>query len=184
MQHRIFLVPPHGDPEDGRVHWERRHGDLFTATPGLLGYRQNRPVAEEWARGTARFCSETWFADRDAERRAYSSAYYRDVVTADEMSFLDRDAAWSAAVVAGSGEPDPAGGVRVLWFDDYPPPGARWHPLELSRPVPPPGRGTRVYTALVAEAAEALSLTRGAEGAALVCRPVTFAEPSPKWSPR
>ncbi|PXY36568.1 EthD domain-containing protein [Prauserella flavalba] len=182
MQHRIFLVPPLGDPEAGRRHWEQRHGDLFTATPGLLGYTQNRPVAQEWARGTARFCSETWFADRDAERGAYSSAYYREVVTPDEASFLDRQAAWSAAVVGG--EAGPADGIRVLWFDDAPPPGARWRPLELSRPVPPPGRGTRVYTAVMAEPGEALALTRGAGPVALVCRPRAYALPSPKGSQR
>ncbi|MEU3273070.1 EthD domain-containing protein [Saccharomonospora sp. NPDC006951] len=175
MQHRIFLVPHRGDPEVARSHWERRHGDLFTATPGLLGYTQNRPVDQEWDRRTARFCSETWFADRDAEREAYASTYYRDVVAPDEASFLDRESAWASAVL-GDSVPVVAEGVRVLWFDESPPPGASWVALDLARPVPVPGKGKRVHVAVVDGVAEALSLTRGA-GVSLVCRSMGFAIP-------
>ncbi|MBB3665554.1 hypothetical protein FB384_004512 [Prauserella sediminis] len=173
MQHRIFLVPPSGDADRGRRHWEHRHGDLFVRTPGLLGYRQNRPVAEQWARGTARFCSETWFADRESERRAYASAYYRDVVTPDEAVFLVRDQAWTAAVLEGpeSALQPPDGGAAVLWFDESPPRGMSWDSWELAVPVPPPGRGKRLYTTVVADVGRALTLGADAGPVALVVRP-------------
>lgn len=175
MQHRIFLVPVAGDAECARRHWEQRHGDLFVGTPGLLGYRQNRPVAEQWALGTARFCSETWFADRTSERRAYASAYYRDVVTPDEATFLARDEAWTAAVIGGPerAPQPPSGGAGVLWFDASPPRGVPWTRWELAASVPPPGRGRLLYTTAVADVGTALTLANATGGGpvALVVRP-------------
>jgi len=176
VQHRIFVVPPapHLPLPDARRHWEDRHGGIFTPTPGLRRYRQNRPLGEEWDRGAARFCSETWYDDRDVERAAYDSAHYRDVVTPDEESFLDRDAAWSAVVLDGDGL-RPGAGKRVLWFDASPPRGLHWREVALARPVPAPGTGTALHVADLDDDADveaALALTRQADVVALVCRGV------------
>lgn len=173
MRHRIFLVPvvPHVCPGVVRRHWEERHGEVFTGTPGLLRYRQNRPVDEEWERGTARFCSETWYDDRDTERDAYRSTHYREVVTPDEASFLERDAAWSA-VVLDEGGLAPGEGLRILWFDEAPPAGPAWRTVELDRAVPPPGTGTSVHVADVDDLKIALGLTQQASAVAMVCRAI------------
>lgn len=170
MQHRIFVVPtlPRMTPAAAREHWEKCHARVFTGTPGLLHYRQNRPVDHEWRRGAARFCSETWYADRDSERAAYSSTHYLDVVRPDEATFLDRDSAWSAVVM--DEEPLTHGdGLRVLWFDEDPPSGPVWRPVRLNRPVPTPGVGSMVHVAEVADETAALALTVRARGVALVC---------------
>lgn len=178
-RHRIFLVPPLGrDVAAERGHWEERHGLVFGRTPGLLGYRQNRPVAEQWRDGTARFCSETWFADREEERAAYRSDYYRDVVTPDESGFLDRDAAWSAVVVAdGSRLSGPSTADRLIWFGADPPAGPRWQVLELDRPVPPPGIGTAAYVATLDRDLDGLPLIEADGPVALMCRPVDLVRP-------
>jgi hypothetical protein len=173
VQHRIFVVPPASRVtwEDARLHWEQRHGEAFTGTPGLRRYRQNRPVEQEWQRGAARFCSETWFDDRETERAAYGSPHYRDVVTPDEATFLDRDAAWSAVVL--DDQPlEPGEGLRVLWFDTSPPSGQAWRSARLNRPVPAPGTGSTVHVADVVDVDAALALTRHSSGVALVCRAV------------
>lgn len=98
-QHRIFVVDVRDDlpPGAARAHWTGRHGAVFGATPGLRGYLQNRPVDEG-----SFACSETEFDDRESEREAFGSAYYRDVVVADEAAFLDRDSVRVAVVLAGT----------------------------------------------------------------------------------
>ncbi|NYE35810.1 acyl-CoA synthetase (AMP-forming)/AMP-acid ligase II [Nocardioides cavernae] len=170
MQHRIFVVPlaTHLAPAEARRHWEQRHGRVFGATPGLLRYRQNRPVDAEWDAGRARFCSETWYADRAAERAAYDTDHYRETVAADEASFLDREGAWSAVVLDGDGL-GPGGGPRILWFDESPPPGPDWRPVRLDRPVPLPGNGTTLHVAAVDDVDAALALTRSTPVVGLVC---------------
>jgi fatty-acyl-CoA synthase len=179
VRQRIFVVPAASGlaPSAARLHWEERHGDVFTGTPGLLRYRQNRPVEEQWLRGTARFCSETWYADRGTERAAYDTAYYREVVTPDEAAFLDRDAAWSA-VVLDEQRLEPGEGLRLLWFDEAPPAGPGWRAVRLDRPVPPPGAGCTLHVADVTDVDAALALTRQASAVALVCRSVHQDPPS------
>lgn len=173
VQHRIFVVPtgPVLGPSAARQHWEQRHGDIFTGTPGLLRYRQNRPVDEEWECGAARFCSETWYDDRETERAAYASDHYLEVVAPDEASFLDRDAAWSA-VVLDDGALGPGEGLRVLWFDESPPDGLDWRSVRLSRPVPAPGVGSILHVADVDHLPSALMLTKQTSAVALVCHAV------------
>jgi hypothetical protein len=123
MRHRIFLVPlrPDLDPVAARRHWTEAHAPLFARTPGLRGYVQNRPEPglDGWV------CSETWFADADAERGAYASDFYVHEVTPDESRFLDRGAAW-VALVRGDGPPVPElpGAYRALilgWAGGDPP---------------------------------------------------------------
>lgn len=179
VQHRIFLVPPDSglDPHVARTHWERRHPAVFARTPGLLGYRQHRAVAEQWRRGTALVCSETWFADRETERAAYRSDHYRNVVAEDEGRFLDRASAWSAVVLAGGEHLGAtAQNWQVLWFDADPPAGAAaWNAVALGREVPGPGSGRTLHVAHVDDLGTALELVSGANVAALACRPVACA---------
>lgn len=189
MQHRLFLVPPRlgDDVERARRHWEERHGAVFVRTPGLLGYVQNRPVDEEWLSGRGWFCSETWYADRDSERRAYASTYYQDVVAQDEATFLDRSAAWSAVMLDDRAAHDvPGGGLRtsrwrVLWLSDARPPGHGWAVLPVTRAVPG-GDASLVLRKEFDDRAEALAVTRGASCPAFVCEPTTF-DPPTSWSP-
>lgn len=98
-QHRIFVVDLRDDlpVAEARSHWTGRHGAVFGATPGLRGYLQNRPVDEG-----AFACSETEFDDRETERSAFGSAYYRDVVVGDETAFLDRDSVRAAVVLVST----------------------------------------------------------------------------------
>ena len=172
MQHRIFVVPTASrvGSATARQHWEERHAGVFTRTPGLRGYRQNRPLDEEWERGNTRVCSETWYDDRNAERAAYESDHYLTVVTPDEADFLDRYAAWSAVVL--DDDLSRGDGLRILWFDEHPPPGPAWRHVRLDRPVPTPGLGSILHVADVEELEPALTLTRQASAVAFVCRAV------------
>jgi len=178
MQHRIFLVAPLGEAPHGpqRRHWEQRHGPLFAGLPGLRGYRQNRPLDREWERGRGWFCSETWFDDRSSEAASFATAFYRERVTPDEASFLDRDAAWQA-VVLGEELPQPHPAPwRVLWFGDSPPDGPAWHGAELTRPAPGPDGVRRLYAAWFDTESAALAVTRAARQGvvAFACRPHLF----------
>lgn len=185
MQHRIFLVPPIAPTAavpHPRRHWETRHAEVFAATPGLVGYRQNRPVDAEWTRGCAWFCSETWFVDADAERAAYASRYYTDVVAQDETRFLERDEAWSAAVLDDEGPLDLVG-HRILWFGEDPPAGPDWQLRALARDVPGPGTGRVMWVAATDDPEGALALTTGAPSRSLVCMPVTTTAPAQEGRP-
>lgn len=194
MQHRLFLVPAAaGTPTAAAVrHWEERHSRVFAQTPGLMRYVQNRPLTEEWAAGRAWFCSETWFADRATERNAYASPYYRDVVTADEATFLDREAAWSGVVLTTDGDhhaadltetPTKTQGWRVLWFGDEPAAELPWTQLPVTRTVPA-GRGRTVFTTVISDRERALALTVGAPCPAFVCTPTTIDVPAPAGGER
>lgn len=175
MQHRIFLVATRADVlwDEARRHWQERHGEIFVSTPGLRRYVQNRPLTEP-GQGRGVVCSETSFDSRQAERTAYSSRYYQDVVAADEARFLDREGVWNARVVSGAAAGEPAGAYRVLWFDEKPPEGERWSPLQLSRPVPGPGRGSRLYSTWTDDRDLAIEIAEGSGGLALACEPVPF----------
>lgn len=110
-RHRIFLVPtrPDVDVDVAIDHWELAHGAVFAATPGLGGYVQHRPTRPDQHRLGGRVCAEAFFADADAERRAWASDHYRGAVTRDEERFVDRAAAWAARVTSQRPLPRPAG---------------------------------------------------------------------------
>jgi hypothetical protein len=169
MVHRIFVVP--GAPRVGseviRRQWTGGHPELFTRTPGLAGYVQNRPLPEEWHRLGVFVCAETWFADRQAERAAYASDHYREVVAADEARFLDRDAVWSARV-AGPVSLERRSRYRVLVFGDG--------PLTLSRPAPGGGHGLDVRW--FDDRAAALDHAAAAPGLAIATEPAVFPIPA------
>lgn len=179
MQQRIFLVPPLGAPPhaEARAHWAEQHGALFVRTPGLRGYRQNRPLDEEWDAGRGWVCSETWYDDRAAERAAYDSTHYLESVAADEATFLHRDRAWAAAIHGDRPPPVADAGIRVLWFGDHPPSGPQWQALPLSRPAP--GGGSVVHSAWLSDPEQALALTARALVPAFACRPQSFEIPAP-----
>jgi hypothetical protein len=85
--------------------------------PGLLGYVQNRPHPDWWVHLPYLVCSETWFADRDAERAAYASAWYLEQIAVDEARMFARDDAWSSPVVGVETlRPGPTARFRVLAF--------------------------------------------------------------------
>ena len=81
MQHRIILVDTRpASPSPRRTGTGTSGTRTSTSpTPLLAGYVQNRPLEEEWERlGSRSICSETWFADHDAEKASFASDYYRD----------------------------------------------------------------------------------------------------------
>ena len=118
-QHRIILVEtgPGLPVAEAHRHWHERHADVYLPTPLLAGYVQNRPLAEEWERlGSRSICSETWFADHDAEKASFASEYYRETVMPDERRFLDRESAWMGRFLDEPPWPDPLPRYRVLAF--------------------------------------------------------------------
>jgi hypothetical protein len=85
--------------------------------PQLQGYVQNRPLAEWWVNLPYLACSETWFEDRDAERTAYASDWYRERIAVDEARIFAREQAWSSPVVEVEVLHDgPVGRFRALSF--------------------------------------------------------------------
>lgn len=171
-QRRLFLVNLRGAAPvlDEVGHWEQSHAPLFARTAGLLAYVQYRPLAEEWARGFGQVCSETVFADPDAERAAYDSDFYRDVVTPDEASFLDRDSAWSARITSGSEDAvdqDDADQFVVLRFGGGRPDGS-WTTLQTSRATP--GGGTELHLLRTPDRSTALALSAAASVPSVACR--------------
>lgn len=101
-RHRLFVVPTRDDVDldDAIDHWERRHGGVFAATPGLDGYVQHQPTRSEQRRLGGLVCAEAWFADAAAESAAFATEHYRGPVTTDERRFVDRDRAWAPLVRA------------------------------------------------------------------------------------
>jgi uncharacterized protein (TIGR02118 family) len=99
LMHRIFLAPIRGDVDLtwAHEHWTAHHGEVFSRTPGLRGYTQNRPPRSAWS-GRTHVCAESWFDDRDAEKAAFSSDYYLTAVVEDEARFVQRDQAWLSRV--------------------------------------------------------------------------------------
>ncbi len=99
-RHRWFVVPTRDDVDldDAVDHWERRHGAVFAATPGLGGYVQHQPTRADQRRLGGLVCAEAWFADRDAEAAAFATDHYRGPVTTDEHRFVDRSRAWAPLV--------------------------------------------------------------------------------------
>lgn len=165
-RHRWFVVPtrPDVDLDDAVDHWERRHGAVFAATPGLRGYVQHQPTRADQRRLGGLVCAEAWFADADAEASAFTTEHYRGAVTTDEHRFVDRSRAWAPLVRAEEvrGDPPTALPVEVVavGFDTAPPEGIAVRVLEVDRPAPG-GGPPRVLVATVSgpDAARDLAAT-------------------------
>ena len=85
-------------------------------TPLLAGYVQNRPSRRNGERlGSRSICSETWFADHDAEKASFASDYHATVMP-DERRFLARESAWMGRFLDEPPWPDPLPRYRVLAF--------------------------------------------------------------------
>lgn len=179
MQHRIIVVDTVADlpVAHAQLHWRDRHPQVYAPAPLLLGYVQNRPLEEEWQRlGTRSICSETWFADREAERALFASDYYRDVVVPDEAEFLDRDSAWMARVVT-----EPRGRLgsaryRVLAFGGESLTAEGVGVMDVDRD-PWVGDGRRVSSLWLDDRGRALDIARAATSFAFVAEPVVFVTP-------
>lgn len=174
-QRRFFLVPLRGvRPVAAEAsHWQSSHAPLFSRTPGLLHYVQYRPLPEEWARGWRHVCSETVFADRSSERAAYASDFYRAKVSADEATFLDRDAAWSARIIDGDPPIPPTrefdgDSCLVVQFGGTRPSGD-WLTLQTSREAV--GGGSEIHLFRTTDRSEALAVSAAAAAPAFACRP-------------
>ena len=138
-------------------------------TPLLAGYVQNRPLEEEWERlGSRSICSETWFADHDAEKNSFASDYYRDTVMPDEHRFLDRESAWMGRFLTDAPLPSSPPRFRVLAF------GATLPGTEgigLDRPPSP-------FASLwLDDRAAALDLARSVDGYAFAAEPAVLRIP-------
>jgi hypothetical protein len=178
-QHRIYLVSGSPAVTGSRMllHWTERHAGLFLHTPQLRGYAQNRPLAEELDRVGPLACSETWFADRTTERSAFSSPYYRQVVAADEASFLNRDALWSSAVVRSTPWPRHSLPYRVLMFGPRNPARLPGDGLETAKTVPRPGSGRWIESVWTHSRGDALVLAAAAECFAVATEPANYSIP-------
>ncbi len=119
LQHRIFLAPcrPGVSLAEAQAHWRSHHEAIMLDIPRLVGYVQNRPRQEWWVYLPYLACSETWFADREAERAAYASAWYRDQIAVDEARMFGREDAWNSPVVeVETVHNGPTGRLRTLAF--------------------------------------------------------------------
>lgn len=168
---RMFLVPLAGRAthESEVAHWQQVHAQLFRATPGLAGYVQFRGLAEEWDRGRAMLCSETEFADAVTERASFDSEFYRSQVTADEGSFLQRDAAWQARIVDVEDSDRPADRRYAVVRLAGPRPGPEWESRVMSRPTPYGGEA--IHLLWTADRAEALDRSAESPHPGFACEP-------------
>lgn len=119
MQHRVFLAPlkPGVAHADAHGHWITNHRRIMQELEGVRGYVQNQPEPACWPHVGYLACSETWYDDREAERAAYATDYYRDVIAADEARMFARDDAFSSAVTEIVEHHDgPRAGLRALAF--------------------------------------------------------------------
>ena len=157
--------------------------------PGLVGYVQDRPCQEWWIHLPYLACSETWFADRDAEHAAYASDWYQQRIAVDEALMFGRDEAWNSPVVnVETVRPGPTGRFRALGFGssagrlDSVLIDGRVETLRLLRP--PPGGGEAAIVSVWtddAELARHVALRLG--GLAFVSEPaVSLSPPRPPWT--
>jgi hypothetical protein len=191
LQHRIFLAPcrPGVSWAEAQAHWRSHHEEIMLEIPGLIGYVQDRPRPEWWVHLPYLACSETWFADRDAERAAYASDWYKDRIAVDEARMFGRDDAWSSPVLrVETLHEGPTGRFRTLAF------GARTQSLagilldgraealRLLRPTP--GGGEPVVVSVWSEDASlARHLALRLGGLAFVAdAAVSLPPPTPPWS--
>ena len=157
--------------------------------PGLIGYVQARPCPEWWVHLPYLACSETWFADRDSERAAYASDWYRSQIAVDETRMLARDDAWSSPVIAmETVRPGPTGRFRVLAFGAWPAPlgslliDGRAEVLRLHR-APPGGGESAVVSVWTDDAGLARHVAQRLGGLTFVAEPAaSLAPPQPPWS--
>ncbi len=191
MQHRIFLAPCRSGVSwaEAQAHWRSNHEAIMLDIPGLVGYVQDRPRQEWWIHLPYLACSETWFADRDAEQAAYASDWYKQQIAVDEARMFGRDEAWNSPVVAvETVRPGPTGRYRTLGFGSSVRGlegvliDGRVETLELLRP--PPGGGDSVVVSVWTDdeaLARHAALRLG--GLAFVAEPaVSLSPPRPPWS--
>jgi hypothetical protein len=172
VQHRIIVVDALASlsPADAQRHWRERHPAVYLPVPHLLGYVQNRPLEEEWARlGTRSICSETWFADHAAERASFASAYYRETVMPDENAFLDRESAWMGRILEEPPWPAERPRYRVLAF------GAELPGADVLRIDREPATVSSLW---VDDRERALALARAVSAYAFAAEPAVFRLPS------
>jgi hypothetical protein len=184
-QHRISLAPakPGLAIADVHDHWRTHHAQLVLGLDGLVGYVQNRALPEWWPHLGFIACPETWFEDRDSERAAFASDYYRDELVPDEERTLARGDVWSSPVTAVEElHPGTPAGLRVLAFG-----GAaanlegvlldgRAEVLHLGRPAP----GTtdpRVVSVFAGDEANARHLALRLGGVAFVAEAAVLRTP-------
>jgi len=184
-QHRIFLAParPAVAWAAAQAHWRTHHETIMLGLEGLVGYVQNRPLAEWWIELPYLACSETWFADREAERAAFASAYYRERIAVDEARMFARGDAWSSPVLAVETlRAGPVARFRALGFGASPDRLAdvlhdgRAEALVLHRP-PPGGGEAVVLCAWTDDAALARHLALRLGGLAFVAEPAASLPP-------
>ena len=171
MQHRIIVVDtrPGVPVAEAQRHWRERHAAVYLPTPLLAGYVQNRPLEEEWERlGSRSICSETWFADHDAEKNSFASDYYRDTVMPDEHRFLNRESAWMGRFLTDAPLPSSPPRFRVLAFGATLP-GAEG--IAVDRPPSP------IASIWLDDRAAALELARSVDGYAFAAEPAVLRVP-------
>ena len=191
MQHRIFLAPcrPGVSWAEAQAHWRSHHEAIMLDIPGLVGYVQDRPCQEWWIHLPYLACSETWFADREAEQAAYASDWYEGQIAVDEARMFDRDEAWHSPVVGvDTVRPGPTGRFRTLGFGssserlDSVLIDGRVETLQLLRP-PPDGGESTIVSAWTEDPALARHVALRLGGLAFVSEPaVSLTPPRPPWS--
>lgn len=192
LQHRIFLAPcrPGVSWAEAQAHWRSHHETVMLDIPGLIGYVQDRPCPEWWVHLPYLACSETWFADRESERKAYASDWYNERIATDESRMFGRDEAWSSAVTAVETlRRGPTGRFRVLAFGASPRAldalllDGRAEMLRLHRP--PPGGGESLVVSVWADDAQlARHVALRLGGLTFVAEPAaSMPPPLPPWSP-
>lgn len=191
MQHRIFLAPlrPGVSWAVAQAHWRTNHEAIMLDIPGLVGYVQDRPREDWWIHLPYLACSETWFADRDAERAAYASDWYTQQIAIDEARMFGRDEAWNSPVVnVETIRSGPTGRFRALSFGSSPERldailiDGRVEALKLLRP-PPGGGEPAVVSVWTDDEALARHAAIRLGGLAFVAEPaVSLSPPTPPWS--
>jgi hypothetical protein len=190
-QHRIFLAPCRSGVAwaAAQAHWRTNHEAIMLDLPGLRGYVQNRPLPEWWIHLPYLACSETWFADREAERAAYASSWYTEQIAVDEARMFGRDDAWSSPVLAVETlRPGPTARLRVLGFGassdalDGTLFDGRVEVLRLLR-EPPAGGGPLILSAWTDAAPLADHVARKLGRLAFVAEPAaSVLPPDPPWA--
>ena len=192
LQHRIFLAParPGVAWAQAQAHWRSNHEAIMLEIPGLVGYVQNRPLPEWWVHLPYLACSETWFGDREAERAAYASDWYREQIAVDEARMFGREDSWSSPVLdVETLQAGFTGRFRTLAFGAEPHRlngilyDGRAEALRLLRP--PPAGGDRVIVSVwTDDAVLARHLALRLGGLAFVAEAVaSLPPPRPPWNP-
>lgn len=109
LRHRVYLLDL-GNSESRLEHWTAHHPALVMGLPGIMAYRQNRPIDD-----ASLVCSETWFVDAESERTAFESEHYHGVVAPDERRFVTVPARHTT--ISDPALPDGVEGVEELAFD-------------------------------------------------------------------